>query len=136
MDVYEAPLVVQRLKHVCRVVVNQYVRRSDISKLGLPNELVKYLMYEDIKEHVHNSSPPASTNGNHHLKATTSPTSIHSLTTCHWTNATTLVNDQIFLFFLLSSYPVQSETFSAKLKVQQKEQASSHLLLLSLTVIC
>lgn len=84
VDVYETPLVVQRLKHVCRVVVNQYVCRSDLSKLGLPNELVKYLMYEDIKEHVHNSSPPATANGgSHHMKPATSPTSIHSLTTCH-----------------------------------------------------
>lgn len=50
VDVYETPLIIQRLKHLCRVVVNKQMDRDGIRRLHLPNELKKYLNYEDIMD--------------------------------------------------------------------------------------
>ena len=51
VDVYETPLIIQRLKHLCRVVVNKHMDRDGIRRMHLPNELKKYLNYEDIMDH-------------------------------------------------------------------------------------
>lgn len=57
VDVYEAPVVIQRLVDLCRKVVNQYVDHEKINKLALPNELKRFLQYDDIRDH-----PVSSTN--------------------------------------------------------------------------
>jgi hypothetical protein len=50
LDVYETPAISHRLVDICRKVVNQYLDHSKLKNLLLPNELKKFLLYEDIKE--------------------------------------------------------------------------------------
>lgn len=51
---------------LCRKVVNQFTENNLVNELCLPNELKKYLQYEDLKDH---SSPKASLNFNAKLNA-------------------------------------------------------------------
>lgn len=52
---------------LCRKVVNQFTANNLVNELCLPNELKKYLLYEDLKE---NSSPKSNLNFNTKLNAT------------------------------------------------------------------
>ena len=41
-----------RLVCLCRKIVNQYIERKSINELCLPNELKKFLKYEDLNDNV------------------------------------------------------------------------------------
>lgn len=49
VDIYKAPIKVQKLVDICRKYINQYVERKNIDKLHLPRDLAGYLCYEDIQ---------------------------------------------------------------------------------------
>jgi len=58
VDIYEAPIMIQRLVDICRKVVNQYVDHELISKLVLPSELKHFLLYDDIRDQPQSSQSP------------------------------------------------------------------------------
>ncbi|CAF0790797.1 unnamed protein product [Brachionus calyciflorus] len=50
VDFYEVKPVIPKLMNLCRKAVNQFTKYSFINQLCLPNELKKYLKYEDLKD--------------------------------------------------------------------------------------
>jgi len=76
VEIYEAPVMIQRLVDICRKVVNQYVDHNQINKLVLPNELKRFLLYDDIKDL---SLQQSSTQTIH---TSMSPVSYHPATLC------------------------------------------------------
>jgi hypothetical protein len=76
VDIYQAPVIIQRLVDICRKVVNQYVDHEQINKLSLPNELKRFLLYDDIREQqLSTSSPSAPTTSNNNNNNSMSPIS-------------------------------------------------------------
>lgn len=60
---------------LCRKVVNQFTANNLVNELCLPNELKKYLQYEDLKDQ---SSPKASLNFNSKLNAAPNAKQLHA----------------------------------------------------------
>ena len=50
LEVYEAPLIIERLVNICRKSVNEFIDRKDIEKLLIPVELEKFLLYQNIRD--------------------------------------------------------------------------------------
>ena len=49
IDVFKAPIIVERLVDICRRIVNQLVDHEKIGMLNLPKDLEDFLSYDDIK---------------------------------------------------------------------------------------
>lgn len=60
---------------LCRKVVNQFTPNSLVNELCLPNELKKYLLYEDLRE---NSSPKTNLNFNTKLNVASNTKNIQA----------------------------------------------------------
>ena len=68
LEFYEVKPAIPKLMNLCRKVVNQYVSQKIVNELCLPNELKRYLKYEELKDH---SSPKSNVNNFSKLNQTT-----------------------------------------------------------------
>lgn len=57
LDVHEVPIMIPKLIYLCRKAVNISCHRKQIEKARLPNELKRFLTYQDISDQPKNISP-------------------------------------------------------------------------------